>query len=219
MKKFVLPILIFFMAGLYIFSVPENPTSIKVIFKLIPMVLILVFAFFQCRSTPNPPQWILLIGLFTCMLADGFIAYSFILGLATFLVGHLFYVVGFSKVWRFSKIRFSMILFILTYSFFMGRILITALMEDGNNALVIPVIAYVIVISLMAWTAVMTGNKWAILGSLLFVLSDSILSWNMFVSDVPQSTFFIMSTYYSAQFFIAHSLGSLVTRASIKEAT
>lgn len=219
MKKFVLPILIFFMAGLYIFSIPENPTSIKVIFKLVPMVLILVYAFFQCRSTPNPTQWILLIGLFTCMLADGFIAYSFILGLATFLIGHLFYVVGFSRAWKYSKIRFSMVLFILTYSFFMGRILITALMEDGNNALVIPVISYVIVISLMAWMAIMTGNKWAIIGSLLFVLSDSILSWNMFVSDVPQSTFFIMSTYYSAQFFIAHSLGSLVTRASMKEAT
>lgn len=219
MKKFVLPLLIFFMAGLYIFSIPEDPTILKVAFKLIPMVLILVYAYLQCRSTPNPTQWILLIGLFTCMLADGFIAYSFILGLATFLVGHLFYVVGFGRAWRFSKIRFSMILFILTYSFFMGRILVIALMEDGNNAFIIPVLAYVIVISLMAWMAIMTGNKWAIIGSLLFVLSDSILSWNMFVSDVSQSTFLIMSTYYSAQFFIAHSLGSLVARTSIKEAT
>lgn len=219
MKKFVLPLLILFMSSLYIFSIPEDPTILKVTFKLIPMILILVYAYLQCRSKPNPTQWILLSGLFICMLADGFIAYSFILGLATFLIGHLFYVVGFSIAWKFSKIRFSMIILILTYSFFMGKILVVALMENENNALVIPVIAYVIVISLMAWTAVMTGNKWAILGSLLFVLSDSILSWNMFVSDVPQSTFFIMSTYYSAQFFIAHSLGSLVTRARIKEAT
>lgn len=219
MKKFVLPLLILFMSSLYIFSIPEDPTILKVIFKLIPMILILVYAYLQCRSKPNSTQWILLSGLFICMLADGFIAYSFILGLATFLVGHLFYVVGFSRAWKFSKIRFAMILFILTYSFLMGQTLVTALMENENTALVIPVIAYVIVISLMAWTAIMTGSKWAILGSLLFVLSDSILSWNMFVSDVPQSTFFIMSTYYSAQFFIAHSLGSLVTRASIKEAT
>lgn len=219
MKKFVLPILIFFMAGLYIFSIPEDSISTKVIFKLIPMVLILVYAYLQCRSTPNPTQWILLVGLFTCMLADGFIAYSFILGLATFLIGHLFYVVGFSRAWKFSKLRFSMILLILTYSFLMGRILVIALIEDGNNTLVFPVIAYVIVISLMAWMAIMSGNKWAIIGSLLFVISDSILSWNMFVSDIPQSTFLIMSTYYSAQFFIAHSLGSLVARTSIKEAT
>ncbi|PJK16094.1 lysoplasmalogenase [Chryseomicrobium excrementi] len=219
MKKFVLPLLILFMSCLYIFSIPEDPTILKVIFKLIPMILILVYAYLQCRSKPNSTQWILLSGLFICMLADGFIAYSFILGLATFLVGHLFYVVGFSRAWKFSKVRFTVILLILIYSLFMGRILITALIEDGNNALVIPVIAYVIVISLMAWMAIMTGNKWAITGSLLFVLSDSILSWNMFVSDVPQSTYLIMSTYYSAQFFIAHSLGSLVTRASIEEAT
>lgn len=65
----------------------------------------------------------------------------------------------------------------------------------------------------MAWSAIMTGNKWAIAGSFLFVLSDSILSWNLFVSDVPQSSLLIMSTYYTAQFLIAHSLGSLLTKS------
>ncbi|MFP3472641.1 lysoplasmalogenase family protein, partial [Micrococcus sp. SIMBA_144] len=56
--------------------------------------------------------------------------------------------------------------------------------------------------------AIMTGNKWAISGSLLFVLSDSILSWNMFVAAIPYSDVLIMSTYYSAQFLIAGSLAS-----------
>lgn len=88
------------------------------------------------------------------------------------------------------------------------------LMESGDTTLVISVIAYVIVISLMAWTAIMIGNKWDIVESLFFVLSDSILVWNMFVSDVPQSSFFIMFTYYSAQFLIAHSLGNKKRRSS-----
>lgn len=213
MKTFGLPILILIMAILYIFFMPEDTTPLKITFKLIPMLLIILYAYLQCRSRPDTTQKILLMGLFTCMVADGLIAVSFIFGLATFLIGHLFYVVGFTRAWRFSKIRFSMILLITLYSFLIGRTLVTAMIEGSNDQLVFPVIAYVIVISLMAWMAIMTGNKWAIAGSLFFVLSDSILAWNMFVADVPESGFFIMSTYYLAQFLIAHSLGSLVTHS------
>lgn len=205
MKTFGLPILILLMAILYIFFIPEDPAPLKIIFKLIPMMLIILYAYLQCRSRPDTTQKILLMGLFTCMVADGLIAVSFIFGLVTFLIGHLFYVVGFTRAWRFSKIRFSMILLITLYSFLIGRPLVTAMIEGSNDQLVFPVIAYVIVISLMAWMAIMTGNKWAIAGSLFFVLSDSILAWNMFVADVPESGFFIMSTYYLAQFLIAQS--------------
>lgn len=217
MKKFGLPLLILLMGVLYIFVIPEDPAPLKITFKLIPMILIIIYAFFQSNSTPNTTQKIILIGLFTCMVADGLIAVWFIFGLATFLLGHLFYVVGFTRVWKFSKIRFSMILLIALYSFLIGRPLVSSMIEGSNDSLVIPVIAYVIVISLMAWTAIMTGNKWAIAGSLFFVLSDSILAWNMFISDVPQSGFFIMSTYYLAQFLIAHSLATLGMRSSKNE--
>ncbi|MNL83390.1 YhhN-like protein [compost metagenome] len=65
---------------------------------------------------------------------------------------------------------------------------------------------YVTVISLMAWSAIMSGNKLAIAGSLLSVVSDSVLSWNMFVSDVTYAGPIIMLTYYSAQYLIARSL-------------
>lgn len=214
MKKFGLPILILIMSILYIFVIPEDPKFLKVLFKLIPIILIIIYAYLQSMPTASRVQRIILIGLFTCMLADGFIAYSFILGLATFLIGHLFYLYGFSRAWKFSKTRFSMIALILVYSFIIGRILVLALLENENNALVLPVVAYVIVISLMAWAAIMTANKWAIVGSLFFVLSDSILAWNMFVSDVPQSALFIMSTYYLAQFLIAHSLSTLVAKST-----
>ncbi|MDQ1143879.1 alkenylglycerophosphocholine/alkenylglycerophosphoethanolamine hydrolase [Bacillus sp. SORGH_AS 510] len=214
MKKFVLPLLILFMSGLYIFCIPENPTPLKVTFKLIPMVLIIIYAFQFCNTKAKPTQWIILSGLFICMLGDGLIAGSFIFGLAAFLVGHLFYLFGFIRVWKFSKPRFAMFILILGYSFLISNELVNAIAENGNSKLVIPVIAYVIVISLMAWSAIMTGNKWAIGGSILFVLSDSILSWNMFVSNVPQSSLLIMSTYYTAQFLIAHSLGSLLNNSS-----
>ncbi|MDQ6597861.1 lysoplasmalogenase family protein [Bacillus salipaludis] len=58
----------------------------------------------------------------------------------------------------------------------------------------------------MCWTGFLSQNIWAIIGSILFVLSDSILSWNLFVSEIPYSDILIMTTYYTAQFLIAHSL-------------
>lgn len=210
MKKFVLPLLIIFMSGLYIFFIPDDPAYVKVTFKLIPMVLIIFYAYLNCNANPKPTQWIILTGLFICMLGDGLIAGSFIFGLAAFLAGHLFYLFGFTRTWKLSKARFAMIILILGYSYLIGNHLVKSLIENGNSNLVIPVIAYILVISLMAWSAIMTGNKWAIGGSILFVLSDSILSWNMFVADVPQSSLLIMSTYYTAQFLIAHSLGTLL---------
>jgi alkenylglycerophosphocholine hydrolase len=216
MKKVALPLLILFMSGLYIFFIPEDPAPLKVTFKLIPMALIIIYAYLNCRDTPKSTQWIILTGLSICMLADGLIASSFIFGLAAFLIGHLFYLFGFFRRWKYSKTRFAMITLIFVYSILIGSELVTSLTENDNRNLVIPVIAYILVISLMAWSAIMTGNQWAIGGSILFVISDSILSWNMFVSDVPQSNLLIMFTYYTAQFLIAHSLGTL-SNNSIKK--
>jgi alkenylglycerophosphocholine/alkenylglycerophosphoethanolamine hydrolase len=78
-------------------------------------------------------------------------------------------------------------------------------MEQNNAGLVVPVLFYIIVISLMGWSVIMTGNTGAIIGSFLFLISDSILSWNLFVSPISYADILIMTTYYSAQFIIARS--------------
>ncbi|MDM5225160.1 lysoplasmalogenase [Cytobacillus sp. NJ13] len=209
MKNLLIPILIGLMAFLYIFIVPPEPLAIKITFKLIPMALIIIYTFLKLPASPSPALRLVVIGLFFCMLGDGFIAVSFVAGLGAFLVGHLFYLTGFLKMSRMTKLRLAAIIPIGFYSLIIGSQLIASLSEEENDALVIPVIAYMLVISLMALSAILTGNKRAIAGSILFVISDSILSWNMFVSDIVYSAVFIMTTYYSAQFLIASSLTAL----------
>lgn len=209
LNKWILPTLIGIMAVLYIFIIPSEPFVLKIIFKLIPMLLIILYAFRQLPKRPAPAMRLIVIGLFFCMLGDGFIAVSFVAGLGAFLVGHVFYLMGFIKMSRINKTRLAALLPIGLYSFIIGRQLITALQTEGNDGLVIPVVAYMLVISLMALTAILTGNLWATAGSILFVISDSILSWNMFVSAIPYSDVLIMTTYYLAQFLIAGSLASL----------
>lgn len=211
MKNYWLPILILFMSVIYIFFIPVDPMLIKILFKLIPMWLIICYSIQRFPSKRSRTHWLIICGLFFCMLGDGLLHW-FVIGLSAFLIGHLFYMVAFFRNWYFSLIRFATIIPIGVFAFFVGKELIVALIRNENNTFIIPVIFYVIVISFMTWSAIMTGNKWVSIGSILFVISDSILSWNMFVSPIPYSSIFIMSTYYSAQFLIAHSVTSIVPK-------
>ncbi|KOP71631.1 hypothetical protein AMS60_20135 [Bacillus sp. FJAT-21945] len=211
MKRLSLPLLILVSSALYIFIIPDAPLVHNLLFKLIPMWLIITYAFLQFRRNRSFTGWIILAGLLFCLFGDGLLHW-FLIGLSAFLIGHIFYIIGFFKEWRFSLIRVLTIIPISFYAIFIGLILTESLIEKGNSALFIPVIVYTIIISAMAWSAVMTGNKWAIAGSILFVISDSILAWNRFVSDIPYASVLIMTTYYTAQFFIAHSIKLFISK-------
>ncbi|MUT66518.1 lysoplasmalogenase [Paenibacillus sp. NEAU-GSW1] len=192
------------MSVLYIFVIPNDPFAVKLLFKLIPMWLMIGYAYLQFPAESKRSHWLLLTGLFFCMLGDGLLVW-FVVGLTAFLIGHLFYLFAFLSVWRFSWIRLSALVPLVAYGAWMCSNLVPALQDSGDQALIIPVLVYVVVIMLMCWSAIMTGNKLAILGSVLFVISDSVLSWNMFVSDITYSSIYIMATYYGAQFLIARS--------------
>ena len=201
MTKWLLPVAILVMGILYIFFVPS-----LTLFKLIPMCLILIYAYLQRPDSKDRYFRLALVGLFFSMLGDGFIEWSFVAGLSAFLIGHLFYTGAFLTRWRFSWSRFLTIIPIAVYFFYMWSELQSALKLNNEEVLLIPVLCYMIAISLMGWLSIMTGSKWAIAGGLLFMVSDSILGWNMFVSDVPYADTLIMITYYSAQFLIASSI-------------
>ncbi|KIL73885.1 lysoplasmalogenase [Bacillus badius] len=213
MRTFLLPLLIGITSVIYIFIIPADPLAFKIICKLIPMMLIILYAFRRLPVKPSTAHRLLVMGLFFCIMGDGLIAVSFVAGLGAFLIGHLFYLSSFLKVTRASKRHLLAIVPIAIYAFVIGRQLIASLLIQGNDQLVLPVIFYMLAISLMALSAVLTGNFQAIAGSTLFIISDSILSWNMFVSAIPFSDLFIMSTYYAAQFLIAGSLSSLGSHA------
>ncbi|WP_102273408.1 lysoplasmalogenase [Cytobacillus massiliigabonensis] len=207
MKRLSLPLFILITSALYIFIIPDAPLLFNLPFKLIPMWLIIAYAYIQIRGRHSFTSSIILVGLIFCMFGDGLLHW-FLIGLAAFLIGHIFYIIGFFKEWRFSLIRVLSIIPISFYAIFIGHLLTESLIEKGNNALIIPVCLYTIIISTMAWSAIMTGNKWTITGSILFVISDSILAWNRFVFDISYASVLIMITYYTAQFFIAHSIKS-----------
>ncbi|MFJ7639695.1 lysoplasmalogenase [Peribacillus sp. NPDC097225] len=200
-----LPAGILIMGLLYIFFIPEEPLAIKILFKIIPMILILFYAYTKNMDRMTRYQQLVLLGLFFCMLGDGLLIW-FVIGLTAFLIGHIFYIAAFLNQWNFSWLRMASILPIGVYSTWIGREIVLSLADKGESSLIIPVICYITVISIMGWAAFMTGKAAAIIGGLLFVISDSILSWNKFVEDITFAGPLIMLTYYTAQFFIATSI-------------
>ena len=61
---------------------------------------------------------------------------------------------------------------------------------------------YAGLIAVMMWAALMQRDWIWGLGAILFVFSDSVLAYNMFVSRVPNHRYWIMVTYYAAQLLI-----------------
>jgi Predicted membrane protein len=203
----MMPALILLMGLLYIFIIPAEPHAVKLFFKAIPMILIIVYAYFQPAKNRKRFQQILLAGLVFCIIGDVTLDH-FILGLSAFLIGHLFYLSGFFSQWTFSVWRLVTIVPIGAYAVYMGGELLDALTKSGDGSLKGPVLVYVTAIALMGWSAIMSGNSWAIAGALLFMASDSILAWNKFISEVAGSDILIMTTYYAAQFCIAACIGA-----------
>ncbi|MFB6467325.1 lysoplasmalogenase [Cytobacillus sp. Hz8] len=200
-----LPMMILLTGIIYIFFIPAEPILIKISFKIIPMLFIILYASQNLAQNKQKSSWFIIVGLVFCMLGDGLLIW-FIIGLSAFLIGHLFYLIGFLAKFSFSWSRLPTLLPISIYAVIMGSHLIYALQSHGDQSLIWPVLLYITIISLMAWSAIMTGNGWATWGSALFVISDSILAWNKFIAGITFSDELIMITYYTAQFFMAKSL-------------
>ena len=132
----------------------------------------------------------------------------FILGLGSFLVAHLFFIAAF---WHWKGQRTGLIQqkpwLLVPFLLFWG--ILMYILWPGLGDLRIPVTAYSLVIIVMTASA---HNLWNLLaapaknylsiGTILFVLSDSLIAVNKFASPFAGASFAIMLTYIVAQYLI-----------------
>jgi uncharacterized membrane protein YhhN len=132
----------------------------------------------------------------------------FILGLGCFLVAHLFFIASF---WHWKGKRTGMIQqkpwLLLPFLLFWG--ILMYILWPGLGELRIPVTAYSLVIIVMTasahnlWNLLATPAKnYLSIGTILFVLSDSLIAVNKFASSFVGASFAIMFTYIVAQYLI-----------------
>ncbi|MEK5330211.1 lysoplasmalogenase [Lysinibacillus sp. FSL W8-0992] len=202
-RKILLTFIILF--GLYyIFFFSHIDQSLKLIFKVIPMILIIIMAATQKAQSIKKYQLLIVIGLIFCMVGDYTLQW-FLIGLSSFLIGHIFYIFAFSSTNEQPVPTWAKIVLLL-YGVLMAGWIATTVFKSGETILTFAVLAYISIILTMGWTAIRTRSTFAIIGAILFIASDSYLAINKFVMPLPFSHEVIMMTYYSAQILIALSI-------------
>lgn len=174
--------------------------------KPLIMISIMVFYFFQTQNQRNFQDKLILIAFFFSLLGDTFLMFQgekyFMFGLGSFLITHLFYIFTFSRNWLKTNIlaRISFIIF--------SVIMLFLLQHNIGISLFIPIVIYIITITIMAISASerkanSESYRLVLLSAVLFLLSDSLIAIDKFVVPIPFQTFLIMGTYILAQYLIA----------------
>ena len=133
-------------------------------------------------------------------LGDG----TFLLGLVSFLLGHIAYTAAFSLAAR--RLAPLLLLPMLAYVAAVSPVLVPVLGD-----LAVPVVAYMVFIGIMAWRAAAFAQARgglagaALLGAILFMLSDTFIAVNQFVSPFDGADVAIMLTYWAGQAALAAS--------------
>lgn len=124
----------------------------------------------------------------------------FVEGLAGFLVAHLAYLVALGLAFELRPLTALVAAAVLAGAVVGLGVRIVGGARRADPRLTVPVAGYVVVLTLMAVTAIATHSPLAAVGGLAFVASDSILGWNRFVEPLAWSRPAVMSTYHVAQF-------------------
>ncbi|MDI9256716.1 lysoplasmalogenase [Flavobacterium sedimenticola] len=162
---------------------------------------------------------LLLTALFFSWLGDCVLLFSdqgdlyFIIGLVLFLIAHFFYILLFTKQKSQPLLRNKSgfwLGFVAVSAYLFGFL---ALLLPKLGKLKLPVIIYALTISIMLLSALKGWLRWKkeskyfiLIGAALFVLSDSILAVDKFYVTVPLATFWIMTTYLTAQLLLTYGI-------------
>ena len=165
---------------------------------------------------PNPAYYyLLLVGLIFCLGGDVFLALPqekmFLLGLVSFLLGHVFYVLCFFYVADIGQWTWIGSLVSLLVS---GLVFIW--LRPHLGSMLVPVVAYILVITVMvvgAWTALgdsnlnYTGRLLVFIGAVSFYFSDLFVARDRFLKTEFSNRLIGLPMYYLGQFLLAFSVG------------
>ena len=130
----------------------------------------------------------------------------FLLGLGSFLIAQVTYTyIYYRSTFQRPTFELMPLLPILTFTIF----LLAFLLKNAPSDFHIPIGAYALCITAMACMARLrsglTSNdsyQWVMMGSVLFVASDSMIAIDKFMRPIPYDGPLIMGTYIAAQLFI-----------------
>ena len=156
----------------------------------------------------GPRRWAFVVALAFSLLGDVFLMLPrdrFLLGVASFFVAHLAYIVGLRMDETSAVALVIGLLAVAAFALTVGRRIVLAVREKVPE-LSTPVSAYVAVISVMVVSAIATRNAYAAAGAIVFMASDTLIAWNRFVQALAWAPVTIMVTYHLGQAALSLSL-------------
>jgi alkenylglycerophosphocholine hydrolase len=200
-QKFMLYVFAVF-ALLFIALLPFEPYPGNFAIKAVPALSLSVLAFAAVTGTRGK---LLFTALLFCAAADIALELAggkyFVAGLGLFLIAHIFFIITFSRDFKFQKSKIPIIVLLVVYSSMMGLVLTPTLKE-----MAIPVYAYMTALTLVGVFASLRAakNDFTLYGAIAFIVSDSVLAINKFMMQVIAADYIVMITYYASLFLIVY---------------
>ena len=214
MEKRVLKINFALLVLLILFTVSH------IIFDILPLkwlastcFVVLAFVNFfytkKAKTEKTKTALCMLLGMILAMGGDVSINFNFVVGAAVFALGHVFYFITYCVIERFRKGDF--ILSFILVAIYTCFLFATPIFEfKGLEAVVF---AYCIIIGLMAGKAVMNAyrnrtktNLVFAVGSVLFLISDTMLVLNSFADTSNITHILCLSIYYPGQWVLSFGM-------------
>lgn len=222
--KFILPF--FVIASLELLGHLLGVEEINRVTK--PLLMPALIFYFVKRVPVTPLNRFIILALFLSFLGDTLLMlvprseYFFIAGLGSFLIAHIVYIIinmnAISHGDRGLKPQWQDLIFV---AFGLG---VFSLINNDLGSMYAPVLIYTVVICLMAVTARQRWKKvddysfkLVMIGSVLFLISDSLLALDKFYKPFGSADFLVMLTYIAAQFLIVQGLIGFIEKATTED--
>ncbi len=201
-------------------AVLRKASRLEAIFKPTSIAVILLAAVLLAQGPHDQWQILWFVPAFAfSFLGDVFLLRpasprSFLMGLLSFLAAHICFIIGFNPTFP-PLLSFIPAVILWTINSWFHYNLLKGLDRAGKPAFKIPVSIYSMALGLLLLSALATffRPEWslirrflALIGAVLFVVSDTILGWEQFVTPGRPRRVWIMITYHLAQISLAASI-------------
>ena len=202
MKSKILQVILAIVFAIDLFFIFNNQTELRFFTKPLLLPILILMYFSQVKSAKTQLDKFFLAGLTLSFFGDLFLLFKwgFLAGLVSFLLAHVFYIISFRKkfhksIWKFWPMILGLYASILLVFLF-----------PYLKEMKIPVLIYAVVISVMMFSSLKTNNRNLIIGALLFLISDTLLSVNLFVKPLMILNLLVMITYVLAQWILVRGM-------------
>ena len=178
----------------------ERPT-VRYVTKPATLTFLIGVAVTLTPASSTIRTW-MVIGLVLSLAGDVFLMLPekwFVAGLGAFLLGHIAYIVGLQLAPTSLGWTLVGLVVVVVCVAIVGARVVRGVAAGDQRDMVVPVIAYLVVITAMVVSAWGTAAPWAIAGATSFYASDATLAWNRFLEPRRFGPLAVMVAYHLGQ--------------------